>query len=353
MKTRLFLITVLFITLVVISSGCLLFNDGTEAPNKDYEIQEQEESINNIDGEKIEDVEGMEVKMRDTVFYYVTDDGHHLVPYMMKIPWEEGIGRAAVKKLIDCQEVRETLAGTGLNPVLPSGTEILGLTIRDGLAKIDFNRNFLNFSTKEEEENGVNAVVYTLTEFPAVDKVQLMIEGKIIDILPYGTNISKPLERGNINLERDSTETSGTGSFPVTLYFIWSGPDGHAFFFVPVTRIAPKVDNIIKWAVEELVKGPERGKGLYSFIPASTRVLDVRVDEKGTAYVDFSGEIADYGGGIVTESAIINCIVLTLTQFPEVNQVRVLVEGDSGVLPEGTILDRPISRPVYINPSGL
>jgi len=230
----------LFITLVVISSGCSLFNDGTEAPNKDYEIQEQEESINDIDGEKIEDdVEGMEVKMRDTVFYYVTDDGHHLVPYMMKIPWEEGIGRAAVKKLIDCQEVRETLNGTGLNPVLPSGTEILGLTIRDGLAKIDFNGNFLNFSTKEEEENGVNAVVYTLTEFPTVDKVQFMIEGKIIDILPYGTNISKPLERGNINLERDSTETSGTGSSPVTLYFIWSGPEGHAFFFCSSYKDCP------------------------------------------------------------------------------------------------------------------
>ena len=146
----------------------------------------------------INDIETSGVNMRETIFYYANDDGH-IVPYVMSIPWEEGIARAAVNNLIDSDELRDVLSDSGLNPVLPKGTEILGLTIRDGLAKIDFNSNFLNFSSQKEEENGVNSVIYTLTEFPTIDMVQFMVEGETIETLVFGTDVSGVLDREGIN----------------------------------------------------------------------------------------------------------------------------------------------------------
>ena len=54
----------------------------------------------------------------------------------------EGIGRAALGSLVDNDELRVELAEKGLRASLPEGTEILGMTINDGLAKVDFNSNF-------------------------------------------------------------------------------------------------------------------------------------------------------------------------------------------------------------------
>ena len=46
--------------------------------------------------------------------------------------------------MIDSTELREALANTGLSPLIPMGTEVLGMAIDQdtGLCKIDFPRKF-------------------------------------------------------------------------------------------------------------------------------------------------------------------------------------------------------------------
>ena len=193
---NLFRVVSILIIISIITSGCSFFGDDTDLEeNGDPSTQE---GINTDNGEMINDIETSGLNMRETIFYYVSDDGN-IVPYVMSIPWEEGIARAAVNNLIDSDEVRVRISDSGLNPVLPKGTEILGLTIRDGLAKIDFNSNFINFSSKKEEENAMSAVIYTLTEFPTVDMVQFMIEGENIETLLFGTDISGVFDRDDLN----------------------------------------------------------------------------------------------------------------------------------------------------------
>jgi germination protein M len=286
-----------------------------------------------------------QANMRKTVFYFVNEQ-NLLVPVAKDIPWVEGIGKAALENLVYTPEKERELEDKGLKPPLPPGTRVLGMTIRDGLAKVDFSREFLDLTDRLQEENAVKAVVYTLTEFPTVQRVHLMVEGKPLKRCPNGTVLSDELMREMINLEE---RTVAKTKIPVTLYFTSSSKTGAFSYFVPVTRMVEKSDNIMKTALEELIKGPKEGMGLSAVIPPDTKVLNV--SRYGNEVIaNFSKEIEGYGGGVEIEQALVNTIVLTLYEFPGVEKVTLQVEGESGVLPEGTMLDVPILKPAYINP---
>ncbi|MCG0275979.1 MAG: GerMN domain-containing protein [Thermosediminibacteraceae bacterium] len=331
-KRVIVLILVLF--LVIGSSACGLLRQDKE----------------NASSQGSEPVQETQANMRRTVFYFVNEHDL-LVPVTKDIPWVEGIAKAALENLVDTPEIREELKMRGLKPPLPAGTKVLGMTIRDGLAKVDFSREFLNLDSRTAENNAIQAVVYTLTEFPTIQKVQLMVEGKPLKKCPNGTILKDELQREKINLEAGTAENE-SGKVPVTLYFRASSSDGNYTYYVPVTRMVKNSDDLMRVALEELIKGPKEGMGLSSVIPSDTKVLGIS-QNGNEVIVNFSKEIEGYGGGVETEQALVNAIVLTLTEFPGVEKVTLQVEGESGVLPEGTMLDAPILKPAFINPANI
>lgn len=325
------LLLLLILGIVLCIASCGLFKKQQEEPLPDSE-EEIEETLGN---------------MRETVFYF-SDANNLLVPVLRNIPWVEGIGKAALESLVDTPAIRAELSEKGLQPTLPEGTEILGMTIRDGTAKVDFNSAFLNFPDEAKEQNGINSVVYTLTEFPAVDNVEIFVDGERKEKCPNGTDIKGTLYRENINLE---TPATGNNTKPVTLYFKGCNPEGSFSYYVPVTRMVTETENPIKVALEELVKGPQ-DPVLASALPLDTKILEV--SQRGQeVVVNFSKEVEGYGGGIDLEQTLVNTVVLTVSQFPGVDEVSLLVEGKAGALPEGTILDTPIFKPDYVNPGNI
>jgi germination protein M len=73
-------------------------------------------------------------ELREMILYY-RDNRGFIIPVMRRVPQEEGIGKTAINLLIDEPGLREDLALVGLLPVLPAGTEIIGMSINEGLAK--------------------------------------------------------------------------------------------------------------------------------------------------------------------------------------------------------------------------
>jgi len=131
----------------------------------------------------------------------------------------------------------------------------------------------------------------------------------------------------------------------VTLYFY--ALDGE--HFVAVKRSILKTDNLPQAAMEELLKGPAKGSGLYPVFWEGTKVREVRVKD-GIAYVDFSKELTAYGGGSFVEQGIIGSTILTLTSFPQIERVQFLKEGKRfKYFPEGTEVDKPLGREGWEN----
>ncbi len=270
--------------------------------------------------------------------YFLDGNKKYLVPVTIAMPWTEGVGRAALKKLIEgptpAQEMR-----FGLIPILSPTTEVLGLTIRDGLARADLSGSFLEYDPGMEREV-LDSVVFTLLQFPTVEEVEIMVEGTVPGVFPGGTpGESFFAHQRGVNLEVAEGIDDYKDTQQVILYFCHVLGDNHVFY-IPVTRVVTGERNSARAAVEELLQGPRRDNGLFSEIPPGTTLKAISM-EGDLLVVDFSREILNYRGGLSGEEHLFRQIVFTLSAIPGVKKIQVLVEGEAVTLPYGISFQEP------------
>ena len=79
-------------------------------------------------------------------------------------------------------------------------------------------------------------------------------------------------------------------------------------------------------AMESLLEGTTE-KGQTNIIPKQAKLRSVKV-ENGTATVDFTGDLSkNFVGGSTGETMLVGSVVDTLTEFPEVKKVQILIDG--------------------------
>lgn len=83
--------------------------------------------------------------------------------------------------------------------LIPSGTRLLGATVRDGVAYLNFSENFeINNVGVEGYTAQMMQIVYTATSFSTVSSVQFLIEGERKEYLgSEGLWIGSPLNRAS------------------------------------------------------------------------------------------------------------------------------------------------------------
>jgi len=88
----------------------------------------------------------------------------------------------------------------GLLSLVPEGTELRGITIRDETAYIDFNESFrFNAFGGEGYTSQLKQIVFTATEFQNVKSVQFLVNGERISYLgPESPYIGDPLSRESL-----------------------------------------------------------------------------------------------------------------------------------------------------------
>ena len=80
--------------------------------------------------------------------------------------------------------------------LIPEGTKLLGASVNNGVATINFSENFLfNKYGVEGIYGQLMQVVYTATAFSNIDSVQFLIEGAKQDYLGEGVYVGAPLPR--------------------------------------------------------------------------------------------------------------------------------------------------------------
>ncbi len=131
------------------------------------------------------------------------------------------------------------------------------------------------------------------------------------------------------------------------LHFIAVDPDGTTRT-VAVDRDLPQSDSPLRDAILALLSGPdarEKGRGLRSMIPAETRLRSATVKSR-TAYLDFTENLRFTAGGLEGLAAELRQVVSTATEFPTVDKVQILIEGEKVQYlgTEGVRIDEPLSR---------
>lgn len=98
-------------------------------------------------------------------------------------------------------------------------------------------------------------------------------------------------------------------------------------------------------ALNALVATKPQDARMDDVVPIGTKVLGLRIDANGTAYADFSEEIAKKTQGSYSEMMMCYAIANTLTEFPEIQRVQIMVEGRKVVSLSGHMdLEDPLTR---------
>lgn len=124
--------------------------------------------------------------------YYARSDGTGLVAVSRTVKTEKDDKYTAA--------LQSLLTGTkekGQTTVIPKKAKLRSVTVKGGVATADFSKemqeNFSGGSTGEEML--VGSIVNTLTDFPEVQKVQILIEGAPVETLSGHMDLTEPLPR--------------------------------------------------------------------------------------------------------------------------------------------------------------
>ncbi len=255
---------------------------------------------------------------RRTVLYYQSDDGM-MVPVMKLLPWEEGIGKAALNQLVDTEENRLSSTVMGLKNVVPQGVSFVLSISDDAVATLNIC-NLPDLGSVEAEAAMVTAVVNTLTEFPSIEQVQLEFDGKAKKSLPHGTAVNGVMSALPLNEEPLPVNASSADLQRMILYF----PNRSASLNVPVTRYLTGEPTFAA-AMEGLVAGPV-DDSLRGCFPEGTQVLSATIlDDAAT--VNFSKEFASISDTPELEAVALETMQLTAKQFGSIANVVVQVDG--------------------------
>ncbi|GGE18179.1 spore germination protein GerM [Marinithermofilum abyssi] len=341
MRKGLFRAALVLLLFPLVLTGCLFGpEEKASAPIDPPPKQEIPEGKIKGDEHKTEAKKGDDLEL-----YFLSDSGY-VVPYSLNVPKVEGIAKEAISYMVKGGS-GEPMLPEGFSGILPKGTKVKGLSIQGKTATIDFSKEFLSYDPKMEEKI-LSAVTWTLTGFDSVEKVNIWVNGKPLKIMPKGKSPAQELTRNQgINLEI-AQGVSVSQSIPVTLYFLGQSSD-NTIYYVPVTRMINRKDDIAKATLQELVKGPQQGSTLSSALTQTLQVNSVKM--KGDlAVADFGKQLLQFGEGKQASKDAINTIVLSLTENTAAKKVKITVDGKSGAVSQGKTLSKPVNRPAMINP---
>jgi len=127
------------------------------------------------------------------VMLYWVSAGENALGVKRTLPGTEAVAKAALEALIAGPTDAEKATWPAISSAIPEGTRLLGVTIDDGIAKVDFSEEFESGGGTFSVTSRLAQVVYTLEQFPTVDGVEFYIEGtRAVEFSSEGLILDKP-----------------------------------------------------------------------------------------------------------------------------------------------------------------
>lgn len=346
--------TAIFSAIIITSafvSGCGLLGGEKpkiDPPNVSYlkDGQVNKDTKKKSSDQKPQATENKEASVKTEL--YLIDQNGYVVPQTLALPETKEVAKQALQFLVQKGEVEEFLPN-GFKAVLPADTEA-SIDIKDKVATVNFSKEFAKYK-KEDELKILQAVTWTLTQFETIDKVKLQLDGQALTKMPVNnTPINEPLTR-KIGINIDTSDVVDiTNTKPVTLYYV--SENSKSSYFVPVThRVSRSIEDNVEAVVNELIKGPGYDSTLVSGFFSDVKLMDKPKLEDGHVTLNFNQAlISSLSKEKVISSQLLNELVLSLTELPDVQSVSVMVDGKSELVTDnGEKISKPVTRPQNVN----
>ncbi|MBB6733533.1 GerMN domain-containing protein [Cohnella zeiphila] len=288
----------------------------------------------------------------DALTVYLLDRNGYVAPMTFRSAPADQTDRSVEETALAWMTKDDSLADQlppGFSPILPQGTKFKSVKVdaKSATATIDFASPFPSVPAGQERKM-VEALVWTMTEIPGIDKVVLQVDGQPLHELPASKlPLSDVLTRDiGINVEQ-AAGTVASRSMGVTLYFSARSEEGEGYF-VPVTRLIERSSDRQRAALEELIKGPQSSDELQP-------VLTSNVTVEGLTQSDDTVNVAlndpGWSPDMTVSSDTVEAVVLTVTEASGEAKARITMNGDASFKDANNqTYDEPVERPVAINP---
>lgn len=219
---------------------------------------------------------------------------------------------------------KESNVPNGFKGIIPNGTEIKEIELKENLLKINFSKEILEIDESLEEKM-LESIVYSLTSIDNIKGILIYVEGELLTVLPKSkTNLPAILTRDfGINKMYDITNTKEINK--TTIYYI--GENNDDYYYIPVTKIDNSKEDKIKVIIDELSSGPSYQDNLMSFLNLNTKLLDYEIKEKNM-YLTFNDYIMDNLEEKKVMEEVIYSICLSIADNYDIEEVTFIVKNE-------------------------
>ncbi len=176
-----------------------------------------------------------------TITVFFLNDSGEAIP-TTRPTTTSAVARAALDALIAGPDAPEHAAG--LSTEFPADSLVLGVAVSSGLARVDMSREFEAGGGSASVLGRLAQLVYTLTEFDSIDRVQLLLDGESIEYFSgEGVLVGSPLTRSDF-----------TGAVPIGATHEGSGSSTWDQDDLPIVRIGdPAVHRVVLVAGDDFL----------------------------------------------------------------------------------------------------
>jgi len=274
--------------------------------------------------------------INEHTLYVMHDSGHLVKTTVMANPEMSEVDSIFNSLLVDSDNLHDGVFG-----LIPSGAVLRNYEIVDGILTLDLSESFTWYKTSVEQ-NLLTSLVWSMTALNDVDHVNFLVEGEPVNNFNTALHVGRGLNRAmGINVEMDAQSMANTK--PIMLYFFTDQTEDA--LLVPVTRLVdPHVDPF-EIVISSLVRGPLSGSYISVFNHQASLIEAPFIDE-GIMTLNFSSNLFYDLDQTQVSSQVIKQLVMSMTEFEEVTEVSVVIEGNSRVFDN---VGNPITIPVGRN----
>lgn len=164
----------------------------------------------------------------------------------------------------------------GFKGIIPEGTKVLDTNLENGILTINFNKNFLNVSIKDEEKM-LEALIYSILEISEIKKLSIEVEGEKLKNLPNSKKKLPEFLDKNYGVNKIYNLDSIKDTSKTTIYYLSKHND--YYYYVPVTKVSNETGEKAEIIIKELKSTPIYHTNLISYLAASTNLTNYELLE--------------------------------------------------------------------------
>lgn len=245
---------------------------------------------------------------------YYSDSNGYLVPVLRKLPKNASLAKTTLSAMYINKNNKDEIYHMGLAPTIPENISITLALKEDGLIKVALSGEVMNIKDRAKEEAMLKSIVYTLTEFNNISKVQFLVNNTQAGVLGGGAIASGTFLREDINA------INSAGKNRIILYY--SNTFYPGFYVYPVTVYVNTLPGNALELLNALTANSSKVKTNLS-VKSENIASAIIKDKKATV------ELKNITGSSADIECIRKCIALTLCENFELTSAEIIINGDS------------------------